>query len=361
MAQLRVVSNPRPDMVSGGDALIKVDVPAGVAARDVRVTLNDADVTAAFRADAAGRALTGLVTGLVNGPNALAATVNGKPGARLTVVNHPNIGPVFAGPHEQPFICETQNFKLPSGGTLGPALDANCSIATRVDYFYRTTAGGALKPLPDPKAAPADVATVTTTTGQAVPYIVRVETGTINRAIYQIAMLHNPARDATPDFMTRPAGWNGRLIYTFGGGCTTGWYRQGATTGGVDDDVMLRQGYAVASASLNTFGNNCAEVLAAETMMMVKEHFIEAYGAPAVHDRLGRLGRFVPAAPDRRQLSGTARRHHARAQLSRPRLRHGPVHHRRAAVAALLRHARDAAVSPTSRSDRSPASATSRR
>jgi hypothetical protein len=268
-------------MVSGGDVLITVDVPPGLAARDIRVTLGSADVTAAFSADASGRVLTGLVTGLANGSNALAAMVNGRPGGRLTVVNHPNTGPVFAGPHEQPFICQTQDFKLPSGVTLGPARDVNCSIATRVDYFYRTAAGGALKALADPKAPPADVATVTTTTGQAVPYIVRIETGTINRAIYQIAMLHNPAREAAPDVRTRPAGWNGRLIYTFGGGCTTGWFRQGATTGGVNDDGMLAQGYAVASASLNTFGNNCAEVLAAETMMMVKEHFIEAYGAPA--------------------------------------------------------------------------------
>ena len=43
---------------------------------------------------------------------------------------------------------------------------------------------------------------------------------------------------------------------------------------------MLRQGYAVASASLNVFGNNCNDLLASETMMMVKERFIEAYGAP---------------------------------------------------------------------------------
>ena len=55
---------------------------------------------------------------------------------------------------------------------------------------------------------------------------------------------------------------------------------QGSTTGGVDDDVMLRQGYAVASASLNVFGNNCNDLLASETMMMVKERFIEAYGPP---------------------------------------------------------------------------------
>jgi hypothetical protein len=93
-------------------------------------------------------------------------------------------------------------------------------------------------------------------------------------------MLYNPARDAAPDFMTKPSGWNGRLIYTFGGGCMTGWFRQGATTGGVEDDVMLRQGYAVASSTLNVLGNNCDDVLATETMMMVKEHFIEAYGPP---------------------------------------------------------------------------------
>jgi len=50
--------------------------------------------------------------------------------------------------------------------------------------------------------------------------------------------------------------------------------------GGVDDDVMLRQGYAVASASLNVFGNNCNDLLSSETIMMVKERFIENYGVP---------------------------------------------------------------------------------
>ena len=279
--QLRVLSS-RPAMLSGGDALIRVDVPTGVALRDVRITLNGADATSSLRADEQARALTGLLKGMTNGVNTLAAAVGGtKDGpARLTLVNHPAVGPIVSGPHEQPFICQTEAFKLQSGGTLGAALDSDCSVATRVDYVYRSSAGGDLKPLADPKNPPADVAMTTISLGQTVPYIVRIETGTINRAIYQIAMLHNPAREAAPDFMTHPAGWNHRLIYTFGGGCVTGWYRQGATTGGVVDDVMLRQGYAVASASLNTFGNNCAELLAAETMMMVKEHFIEAYGPP---------------------------------------------------------------------------------
>ena len=36
----------------------------------------------------------------------------------------------------------------------------------------------------------------------------------------------------------------------------------------------------MASASLNVFATNCNDVLAAETTMMVKERFIEAYGPP---------------------------------------------------------------------------------
>jgi hypothetical protein len=37
----------------------------------------------------------------------------------------------------------------------------------------------------------------------------------------------------------------------------------------------------MASSSLNVFGNNCSDLTAAETMMMVKERFIETYGPPA--------------------------------------------------------------------------------
>ncbi len=83
-----------------------------------------------------------------------------------------------------------------------------------------------------------------------------------------------------PDPWTANPGWNGRLIYVFGGGCPGGWYIQGKNTGGVIDDVMLSQGYATASASLNVFGNNCNDLLAAETMMMVKERFVKSLGVP---------------------------------------------------------------------------------
>jgi Tannase-like family of unknown function (DUF6351) len=44
---VEVVSSA-PDQVSGGDALVEVGVPAAVAAADVRIELNGADVTGRF-------------------------------------------------------------------------------------------------------------------------------------------------------------------------------------------------------------------------------------------------------------------------------------------------------------------------
>ena len=269
----------RPDTVTGGDALIGVTVPPGADLSELRLALNGTEVTSAFRPDDSGQ-LVGVVNGLSGTDELTVSGTDGVTQAALTLVNHPIEGPVFSGPHEHPFICETDAFELLSGETLGAPLDESCSIQRRIDYAYRSIEDGELKPLDDPRARPADLATTTTLSDAEVPYIVRIETGTINRAVYQIAILHDPTTDADPDPWTPPAGWNGRLIYTFGGGCVNGWFRQGARTGGVTNDVMLRQGYAVASSSLNVYANNCNDVLAAETMMMVKERFIEAYGAP---------------------------------------------------------------------------------
>ena len=274
--ELQILSG-RPDMVTGGDALVAVRAAQDADLSELRVTLDGADVTAAFRPSPSG-ALVGLVEGLPRESELALADAGGTPLGAVSLVNHPVEGPVFSGPHEQPFVCETEAFEMPSGGTLGAALDENCSIARRIDYVYRA-ADGELKPLADSAARPADVASTTTLTGATVPYIVRIESGTINRAIYQIAMLHDPSA-SDPGPWTASPGWNGRLVYTFGGGCVNGWFRQGNRTGGVTDDVMLGQGYAVASSSLNVYANNCNDLLAAETMMMVKERFVEGYGAP---------------------------------------------------------------------------------
>src|SRR5678815_4806226 len=72
----------------------------------------------------------------------------------------------------------------------------------------------------------------TTTDGKTVPYIVRREMGTINRAIYSIAFLHEPGTPL-PSPWTTAGAWNGRLVYTFGGGVAAG-YHQGRTIGGLN-------------------------------------------------------------------------------------------------------------------------------
>ena len=267
-----------PHLVTGGDVLVALIVPDSVRLDQVEVRLNGSEITRAFRVDPTTGQLTGLVTGLRLGNNNLGVR-GGKLRSRMTLVNHPISGPLFNVPRQQPFICETESFQLPvTGGTLGPPLDADCSIATRIDYVYKST-DGTFKPLPDPTVLPGDLAGTTTIEGRAVNYIVRVETGTINRAIYQTAILHDPTTDPAIGIWTRPAGWNERLVYSFGGGCKPG-YHQGTSTGGVLNDLWLSRGYAAAASSLNVFGNNCNDVLSAETTMMVKEHFIEQLGVP---------------------------------------------------------------------------------
>ena len=282
-----VLSSTSPEWVSGGDAAVAVRTAMPVGS-SLTVKLNGADVSSSFKADPAGGQMVGLVSGLVNGKNTLTAQVVSSSGAAqgngsIDLTNYPRTGPMFSGPQETPFICETESFALADGSKLGPAQDANCSVATRVDYVYRTTGltGPQFKALTSLSAAlPADAASTTTNEGKTVPYVVRIETGTVNRAIYQTAVIHNPVSEPAPGLTVKPAGWNGKLVYTFGGGCNGGWYRQGTNTGGVLDDNILKQGYAMASSSLNVFGNNCQDLTAAESMAMVKERFIETYGRP---------------------------------------------------------------------------------
>src|SRR5258708_3297953 len=145
------VLSGRPDMVAGGDSLIRIRVKKKekkISLDDVTVKLNGVDITAQFLANDAARTLTGLATGLRPGENRLTVDSDHKGkghgdhgGADATLVNYPIEGPIFSGPHEQPYACPTQSFNLPAGlGNLGAALDANCSINLPRDYIYPTTA-----------------------------------------------------------------------------------------------------------------------------------------------------------------------------------------------------------------------------
>ncbi len=289
-----------PSRVTGGDVLVEVALPAGTKAGALKVTASGRDVTSAFHAGAAPGVLMGLVTGLANGPNVIAASTNAKgtPDASLAVTNYPITGPVFSGPWIEPFICQTNVFKLPDGTTLGEPLDANCSAKTVVQYVYRSStppiapaadaagrgrgaAAPAFKPLPSTTSLPPDVAKTTTVDGVTVNFIVRVETGTMDRGIYQSAILFDPTTDAPPTPFSPPKGWNHRLIGVHGTGCPGGWYIQGGAEGVSPLDLTrLGQGYALFVNSLNHPTNSCNAVVAGEAAMMGKEHFIETFGVP---------------------------------------------------------------------------------
>lgn len=275
---LQVLSS-KPEYVSGGDALVAVR-PAN-AASPVVVKLNGTDVSSAFKPDPANPGqLVGLVTGVKDGANTLVATADGAD-ASIALTGYPGTGPMISGPRESPFVCTTEAFTLPDGTKLGAPLDANCSVTRRVHYVYRTTDTKVYAPLADLTARPANMAKVTNNVGKTVNYIVRVETGTINRAIYQTAILHDPVVDPAPSPLAPPAGWNRKAIYPLGGGCQGGWYTQGASIVNPLNDSYLTAGYGVMVATLNTFGNNCNDLLSSETILMVKERFVESYGVPA--------------------------------------------------------------------------------
>ena len=164
------------------------------------------------------------------GKNTVNVRVGGRREARLELTNHPTTGPIFSGPQQRPFVCETE------AAGLGVPLDGNCSAPTVVTYVYKSTApapagtatdlvgaGREAAPRTDPLPAgfrpydadggrPADIAQTTTSDGSTVDYIVRRERGTINRAIFEIAFLHVPGQQL-PDPWTTTPGWNRRLVY----------------------------------------------------------------------------------------------------------------------------------------------------
>ena len=282
----------RPDMVTGGDVLVRIDVPRAIPLDQVRVSVDGQDVTGSLKPAPGGpRALLGLIGGLKPGKNTLEVRRgrgHGRPSAELALTNHPIAGPVFSGPHQQPFVCETEVFGL------GPALDKDCSARTQVRYVYRSAKTGKFEPFDPAAPRPGDVAQTTTTEGATVDFIARVETGTINRAVYEIAILHRPGTPL-PDPWTTAPGWNGRLIYTFGGGLRAGYHQGRWITGGsggrlgasiVEENRMgpvgraLADGFAMASSTLNVNDTSGNDVISAETAMMVKERFIEEFGAP---------------------------------------------------------------------------------
>jgi hypothetical protein len=111
----------RADLVSGGEALTSVTLPANTSPSSVTVTLNGTDITSEFALRPNGL-FEGVVTGLVPGSNTLKATAPGAQGSTIKIINHQQSGPVVSGPQAQPWTCN-------SGAT-----DAGCDMPPTYTY-----------------------------------------------------------------------------------------------------------------------------------------------------------------------------------------------------------------------------------
>jgi hypothetical protein len=112
--------------------------------------------------------------------------------------------------------------------------------------------------------------------GQTIDYIVRVERGTMNRGIYDIAVLFDPTQSWN-NGMTPQAQWSGKILYQFG--VATGQPRRQARPTSVwTNDAALARGYLVAQNSMTDSSLNSNRVSMSETVMMMKEHVGDRYG-----------------------------------------------------------------------------------
>ena len=112
--------------------------------------------------------------------------------------------------------------------------------------------------------------------GRDVPYIVRIERGTMNRGIHEIAVLADPTKPWAPWSPADQPGWNHKLLVQYGAG-TSQTYRQGNSESVLNNEA-LAAGFAVVSSSMLVNSQHANFVTAAETTMMLKERIIEAYG-----------------------------------------------------------------------------------
>ncbi len=306
---IQVLSN-RADLISGGDALVQIDLPQFVnPANAVKVALNGVLINSMFAIRPNGH-YQGLVTGLNNGENLLTVrTTQGS--AKITITNHPIGGPVFAGAQLQPWICATKvATQILVAGNPGstPAvalattrasglnddpIDVQCDTPPTYRYYYQpvakqgsgctfTITGAnpcfvAYPTLGDPSTRPANaaIADFTNDRGDTVKSLIRVELGSINRTIYQLVTFYDPLDANAP--WAPPKGWNGKLEWRMGPSAAVSRFELTPAIS-VFDDKALSRGFMIATSSLTDHGTNSNDTLGAETVMMTKEMIIEKYG-----------------------------------------------------------------------------------
>ena len=311
--QIRTLSN-RADLISGGDALTEVVLPSGLDPTAVHVSVDGHDVSRDFAVRRNGK-FEGRLGGLSDGDHTVSAVAPGHRPVSLTITNHPIGGPVFAGPQIQPWTCG-------NGST-----DPKCLQKPTFAYYYLPAASStgelgvtgveSMNGLQsyDPANPPPDafIAQTTTTDGVTVPFIVRQETGYIDRDQYAIATLWQPGKGWSPWAPQKQ--YNGRLVITHGASCDTEY--QSGSAPDVLDAKVLGAGFIVMSHALDNAGHNCNLLTQAEVAGHDQGVRRRPLRRDPVDDRHGLLRRLARAAAGGQRLPRPLPGHHA-AVLASP-------------------------------------------
>ena len=265
---LTTVSNPRPQLVSGDEVLVRRRPVASAISAGAMCGSPPTAMTSppASMAQSDG-SLLGFVTGLTIGRNRLVASPVGSARRRSTSSTTPST--VRSSPASSSFRSSARR---PHSASQ-PRARRTALHRPWSRIVYKNTSG-AFVPLADPDEHPGRRWRPPPSTGAACP----------------TSCASRPASSTAPSIRSprlRRAGARHRSSLTPAGTASSSTpsvaaaipaIHQGTATGGVLDDQFLSLGYAVASSTLNVLDNNCSTIISAEAAMMVKEHFIDTYG-----------------------------------------------------------------------------------
>ncbi|KAL4738782.1 hypothetical protein BDV11DRAFT_215669 [Aspergillus similis] len=262
-------------IVTGNKAVVLV---SGTKRNRPTLTLNGHDESGSLQSvDGGTTQWKGVLTGFTVGYNKLLAREAGVE-ATVVVRGFPVEGPVFSGPHLQPWICTTRE------NGLGPAVDAHCNAPTVTKYYYMDVKASEYLPYDLTSPPETDqVARTTTDAGITVPYIIRHEKGTANRGVWELTSLCDPAQPWTA---IRPQkAWNGKLYIVAFGGWNQNYSQSVLQTGLTPEmkytvflDMALRRGFMVARSTQMQSNTNSDSIRAAESILMLKQHVMLHYG-----------------------------------------------------------------------------------
>ena len=209
------------------------------------------------------------------------------------------VAPLFSGENQYPFICDTEHSGLgqplvDNQDKQGIAVFAtnekqkktkqimgyskDCRLPTRIQYYVKDSNDDGFIKVNDLSALKEET-----------QKIIRIETGTINRFIYVLAI---PVTKQDTPIAFNNSKWNQKLIYRFKGGVGVGRKQGNVNIDKLlyEHETQLQEGYALAFSTGTQTSNHYDIWLSEDTALRVKRQFESRYGKPLYTVGIGGSG-----------------------------------------------------------------------